>query len=175
MFGQPLTYVNPNQAGIRFKADYDHKVPMSAQNQYKYIVYVEGHSAANRYNYLMTLNSVILKVDSTVVAKDLWFFPLLTGISLDELRTVTSTRADHVRIDSHLGDLVAVVQFLREHDELAKQIAANAVAKHAKYLSRDYLLDYGALVLNRISNNRVAMHPKFVRPSMLILNTLPLI
>ena len=72
-------------------------VPLAEQMQYKYLLYVEGHCAANRYSTLMHMEAVIFKVESTCEAHQLWFFPMLTPFQ------------DHIPIKEDLSDLVEKV------------------------------------------------------------------
>ena len=71
----PMTHLSA--ADFAFSAGKENFVPIFQQSRYKYLVYVEGHCAACRYGFMMRLGSVILKVESSCVADQLWFFPLL--------------------------------------------------------------------------------------------------
>lgn len=44
---------------------------------YRYLIYVEGHVAAFRYGSMMKLDAVILKVEASCNAGNLWMSPLL--------------------------------------------------------------------------------------------------
>ena len=60
--------------------------PIYEQSEFKYIVYVDGHSAANRYAFLMRLGCVVLKVESmpSVAGHDMWFYPILRGFDVSD-------------------------------------------------------------------------------------------
>jgi len=58
--GQPMSFLRKEK--FKFSAGKQHFIPIYEQSRYKYILYVEGHCAANRYAFLMRLGSVILKV-----------------------------------------------------------------------------------------------------------------
>jgi len=115
------------------------RVPMTEQYMYKYIVYVEGHSAANRYAFLMKMCVLILKVESSVEAKDMWFFPLLIPYE------------DYVPVKSDLSDLGDIIRWCKLNDGTCKQIAFNAKNKYERYLNKDGILDYWELLLHNLS------------------------
>jgi hypothetical protein len=73
LFGEPMRFSRLTRSS-ELRAEF---VPMYKQSTYKYLVYVEGHCAANRYSFLMRLGSVVLRVQSRCEASELWFFPLL--------------------------------------------------------------------------------------------------
>ena len=66
----PMTFVRKQRFEI-ISAGKHHYIPMYEQSRFKYILYVEGHCAANRYAFLMRLGSVILKVTSKCVADEM--------------------------------------------------------------------------------------------------------
>jgi hypothetical protein len=103
---------------------------------YRYIIYVDGHCAANRYGALMHTGRVILKVTSMHDADGggrQWLFPALVGmhVSCDGSRVSIqpsgSTHGpDHCIIDADLANMEATIQYLREHDADARAIAKAA-------------------------------------------------
>jgi hypothetical protein len=106
------------------------RVPIYEQSRYKYILYIEGHCAACRYAFMMSLGSVILRVQSTCVADQMWYFPLLRN------------GYDHLSIDADFGNLREVLDWCHTHDEECQRIAANARRLYEQYISRDGILDY---------------------------------
>lgn len=71
IFSQPMKYLRKNDflfEGSRAK----NFVEIYKQATYKYLLYIEGHCAACRYGFMMQLGSVILKVDSSCVADQMW-------------------------------------------------------------------------------------------------------
>lgn len=114
-------------------------VPMTEQLQYKYLIYVEGHSASNRYSFMMRTGSLILKVESICDAKDIWFFPLLEDY------------VHHVPIKSDLSDLEEKIEWCKTNDDKCKQIANNALAFYNKYITKDSVMDYLQLLCHRVS------------------------
>ena len=85
------------------------------QQAFKYVVYVEGHSAASRYLQLMLQGFVIIKVDTRhTTADQLWYFDqLVDGV-------------DHVRVSSDLSNLVPCIHWLIANDERAKAMSNRA-------------------------------------------------
>ncbi|TMW68756.1 hypothetical protein Poli38472_006224 [Pythium oligandrum] len=114
-------------------------VPLHEQAAYKYIVYVDGACASKRYSYLMRLGSVILKVESTCVAKELWFTSLLRPYE------------DHVPVKADLSDLAEQIQWCRDNDDQCREIAARAQDLYDQYISKDAIHDYMELVCHRIA------------------------
>jgi hypothetical protein len=100
--------------------------------QFKYAVYVEGHSAANRYGELMRAQFVILKADSTCEGSQLFFFRQL------------QPWVDHVPVKADLSDLQERIAWLQAHDQEARRIAEAAAAAWHRLLSRGAMLHYCA-------------------------------
>ena len=119
MFGQPLTYIRPATLPFGLSPF----VPLYEQATYKYLVYVQGHCAANRYANLMSLGCVILKVASTCDAADMWYFPLLQPY------------VDHVPVAADLSDLEQQIRWCRAHDEECARMAAEAQRLHREHLT----------------------------------------
>lgn len=117
-------------------------VPMYQQCRYKYLVYVQGHSAACRYGFMMRLNSVILKVASTCAADQMWYFPMLRPYY------------DHIPVKSDLSDIVEKIEWCRAHDMECQQIALNARALFDRYISRDGIMDYMQTVFAEIGKRQ---------------------
>jgi len=124
-----MTYVQPEHFPFDGRKAVNF-VPIYQQAQYKYLVYVEGHCAACRYGFMMSLGSVILKVESTCVADQMWYFPLLQPF------------VDHIPIKADYSDLYEKLLWCHEHDEECARIAANAKAFYQKYISKEGILDY---------------------------------
>lgn len=135
LFSEPMTYLNPERLSFS-SAPF---VPMYEQAKYKYIVYVEGHCAAARYLFLMSLGCVILRVKSTCVASELWFFPILSAWD------------DHVPVDSDLSNLAECIAWCKTHDEECRKIAERSRFLFTQYFSRSNVLDYLQFIMFEIS------------------------
>ena len=136
--GSKMTFIRPQS----FRFDGDRKknfVEIYKQSTYKYLLYIEGHCAACRYGFMMRLGSVILKVDRSCVADQMWYFPLLRPYY------------DHVPVKADLSDLKEKIEWCRSHDAECKQIAANASYIYDRYISKEGVLDYIQLVFFEIS------------------------
>ena len=119
------------------------------QSSYKYIIHVDGHVSAFRLSYELSLNSVILIVESKWKT---WFSNLLKPYE------------HYVPIKEDLSDLIEKIKWCRLHDEECKKIAFNAKKLYDTYLQKDGILDYyqkllidvkkevGIYFYNRINN-----------------------
>lgn len=111
---------------------------------YRYVVYVDGHCAANRYGALMACGRVILKVTSLRQEDcgEQWLFPDLLGARVgadgDCPAQWDTCDYDHMVVDADLGNLAATVEFLRDNDPLARRVAYAALSKAP---TRDRILD----------------------------------
>ena len=75
-----ISYPKRDDPSHNFKSGRFNFVPIYEQSDYKYIVYADGHSAANRYAFLMKLGCVVLRVASRkhkTAGHDMWFYPIL--------------------------------------------------------------------------------------------------
>lgn len=108
-------------------------LPLAEQVQrFRYLLYADGHCAANRYGALMKTRRVILRVASERETDGgcLWLFPDLVGGTVTaDGSAMNLENADHFVISSDLQNLNQTVYFLREHDDIAKAVAARALAK----------------------------------------------
>ena len=111
------------------------------QSKYKYIIYIEGNSAAYRLSYMLSKNSVILKVESKY---KLWFEHLLIAYE------------HYVPIKEDLSDLADVIKWCKLNDKKCKKIASNANAFCKKHFNRDYIYDYMQNIFINISNRQIS-------------------
>ena len=150
--GKPMCHVTAKSAGVRF-AD---KIDQYKQAQYKYIAYVEGHSAAARYASLMAMQVVIFKVASTVPADSMWYFPQLEAWDVSNPSLEQS--GDHLAVKADLSNLFELIDWAKRHDAAAKRIADNSVAKWERFCSRDGALDYMQVMARCIALNAKPVH-----------------
>jgi hypothetical protein len=148
LLDKPITYIKPNE--FKFTASKDNFVEFTQQSKYKYLLYIEGHCAANRYSFLMRMDCVILKVDSTVIADNLWFFPLLKPYE------------DHIPIKSDLSNLIEVIEWCKNNDDKCKIIAEKAKQLYDKYISKESLFDYIELICNKINKNYTIIKKDYI-------------
>ena len=83
------------------------------------------------------LGSVILKVDSTCVADQLWYSPLLEPFY------------DHVPVKKDMSDLKEKIEWCRANDDKCQQIAQNAKKIHSLFVSKEGILDYMQVLIMR--------------------------
>ena len=62
-----ITHPKKDDSRHNFNSGRFNFTPIYEQSEFKYIVYVDGHSAANRYAFLMRLGCVVLKVESCLL------------------------------------------------------------------------------------------------------------
>ncbi|ETV93176.1 hypothetical protein H310_12782 [Aphanomyces invadans] len=154
--GHPMTFLRKDKFKGRgeFTAGKEHYIPMYEQSKFKYILYVEGHCAANRYAFLMRLGSVILKVSSKCVADEMWYTPLLVPME------------DHVPIQQDLSDLAEKIEWCRAHDDECRAMAARAKEKYEQYVSKQGIYDYMELITTHVAQRFVPepTHWGYTRP-----------
>ncbi|RQM20918.1 hypothetical protein B5M09_006431 [Aphanomyces astaci] len=154
--GHPMTFLRKDKFKGRgeFTAGKEHYIPMYEQSKFKYILYVEGHCAANRYAFLMRLGSVILKVSSKCVADEMWYTPLLVPME------------DHVPIQEDLSDLAEKIAWCRAHDAECREMAARAKQKYEAFVSKEGIYDYMELITTHVAQrySEVPTHWDYVRP-----------
>ena len=80
---------------------------MQNQSRYKYILNIQGNSAAYRLSYLLRSGSVILNVESE---NKLWW------------EDKWEPMKHYVPIKSDLSDLKEKIEWCREHDEECRKI-----------------------------------------------------
>ena len=101
--------------------------------RFRYVIYADGHCAANRYGALMRLNRTILKIASSQDADcgQQWLFPDLRGTCVSEAGDVAddAAEADHFVIHPDLRNLVVTINILNQRPELGFAVACNAGAR----------------------------------------------
>lgn len=133
-----ISYIKYNE--IKLDVGKHNFVSMMEQMKYKYIIYVDGHSASNRYSFMMKTGSVILKVDSfEKVANEMWYSTLLKPY------------VDHVPIKSDLSDLEDKIKWCKANDDKCKLIASNAFRLYNRVITKGSIMDYLQLVCYNIS------------------------
>ncbi len=138
-----ITYTKPDYLKeLNITISKENYILQSEQNKYKYIIYCEGHSAANRYTNLMKTGSVILKVDSLCSADKLWYFDLLQPY------------VHYVPVKSDLSDLEQQIQWCIDNDNKCKIISLNVEVFCNIYITKENVLNYWSNILNNIQNNK---------------------
>jgi len=128
-------------------------ITMQEQSKYKYILNIEGNSAAYRLSYLLSLESVILNVKCE---NKLWWEKLWKPINISlsgSKNPEPSEIGEYIEIKHDLSNLDETIRWCRENDDTCKQIAKNAKRFYDRYLTRDGVFDYLETIINKISNN----------------------
>jgi len=127
-----LQTIDVTKTGIRLVKPVSFKTHAS----YKYLIDVEGHVAAYRLGALLGLGSVVLSVESEF---SLWFSKYLEdGVHF-------------VSIKADLSNLQEKLNWLKQNDDLAKQIAYNGRCFFEERLCKQGIFDYLSSLLNEIS------------------------
>ena len=132
MNNQYLTYADPSKVNLKLKE----RVPITEQNKYKYLINVEGNSAAYRLGYMLGLESVILHVETKY---KIWLEEFLIP---DQ---------HYILIKSDLSNLGEKIKWCKMNDYKCKEIAQNARIVYDKIMNKDFIMDYMKNILNNIS------------------------
>ena len=108
------------------------KLTFEDQSRYKYIVHVDGNVAAYRLLKMMTLGSVILKVEGDYT---LW------------VEHMMKDKVNCIKIKKDLSDLREKLDWCKEHDTECQEIAKQGREMAIKCLTKEYLYDSFAKTL----------------------------
>jgi|688.fasta_scaffold113091_3 hypothetical protein len=120
------------------------------QIKYKYILHIDGFTAAWRLSKYMLSYSVILKVDSPWVEH--FYNDLKPWIH-------------YIPIKSDLSDLIQRIEWCRENDNICETIAKNAFQYVVENITKEKMLDYMENVIKNGKDNFDCYEPKFEEPS----------
>jgi len=105
---------------------------LEAQERFRYLVSVDGYTAAWRLARLLSLGSLVLKQDSPF--DEFWYGWLRRGVH-------------YVPLAEDLGDLLPRVEWAREHGEEARRVARAGSAFVRKHLALPQLQCFWASML----------------------------
>jgi len=105
------------------------------QSKYKYVVNIEGHSAAYRLSLELSMGCVILLVDCKY---KLWYFDKLVEY------------VHYVPVKGDLSDLIEKIEWCRNNDDKCKEIAHNSKIFYDNYLCENGIYDHLEKVINGI-------------------------
>lgn len=133
-------------------ADY---ISFEDQCKFKYILHIEGHTAAQRLSSELCSNSLILMCKSKW---KLWYSDMLIGFDIENFDhdiNIDSIDAHYVFVDHNLDNLINVIKKCKENDAICQKIASNARKFYDYYLSdKKNILEYIENTIKNI-NNRV--------------------
>lgn len=121
------------------------KLTPEEQSKYKYIIHIDGHSAAFRLSLELAMKSVVLKVD---LPYKLWFFDLLKPYE------------HFIPVKSDLSDLYEKIEWCKAHDLECQRIAMNAYEFYKNKLSKDGILTYLQELIVSLRQNITYNYPK---------------
>lgn len=126
-------------------------VTFSDQCKYKYILHIEGHTAAQRLSLELSSGSVILFVESEW---SLWYSNMIKGFNIenfDSSLSIDSIDCHYIKVNRNLDNLINVINKCRENDAICKKIASNAKEFYTEHLSdKKYLVKYIKNVLEYV-------------------------
>lgn len=113
------------------------KMNQKEQQEYKYVVNIEGHVAAYRLSMELSCGFCILLVESDY---KLWFY--------DQLKP----NVHYISIKKDLSDLIDKIKWCQKNDDFCKKISENAKKFADNYLSKKGILDYTQKLLFDLKN-----------------------
>lgn len=125
-------------------------------SKYKYLIYVDGHSAAQRLTMMLGSGSLVLKVKSICVAPLVWYHEQLVGYNCLEGSRDDVYRANYIEVSSDMSDLVHVLEWCHLNPEICMRIVKNARYLYDSIITPEGVTGYMANVVNAISSRTVA-------------------
>lgn len=113
------------------------KLSIAEQQQFKYIVNVDGHVSSFRLSYELGMGSVILLAKSQYY---LWYTKSLKPY------------VHYVPVEADLSDLLDKISWCQTHDTECQTIASNAKLFFDKYINCQYMSSYVASLLNTLAD-----------------------
>jgi len=120
------------------------------QINYKYILHIDGFTAAWRLSKYMLSYSVILKVDSQWV---------------EHFYNDLKPWVHYIPIKSDLSDLIQRIAWCRENNSICELIAKNAFQYVVENITKEKMLDYMEKTIKNGNDNFDCYEPKFEEPS----------
>ena len=133
-FGNLIDIINIKKLNIP-KVSY---LSRNDQQQYKYIIYIDGHVAAERLIFELNSNSIILKVESLYNWIQ-WFHPMMKPF------------IHYIPVKKDLSDLADKILWCKLNDKKCYKITQNAKELFLKINNKEYILNYMNSILYRIS------------------------
>jgi len=124
-FNKKLDFINIKKLNIP-RSNY---ISRDEQQLFKYVVYIDGHVAAERLITELNSGSVVLKVDSLYNWMQ-WFHHLL------------KPNIHYIPIKSDLSDLSDKITWCKTNDSKCYQITQNAMKLYNEINSKKYILKY---------------------------------
>ncbi len=132
--GKPIDFINIKKLNIH-KSNY---LTRDEQQKFKYVVYIDGHVAAERLIFEMNSGSVILKVESLYNWMQ-WFHVLLKPY------------IHYIPVKADLSDLAEKIQWCKTNDDKCYQITKNAANLFTQINNKHFILDYMTTMLSNFN------------------------
>ena len=130
-YKNPVDVINIQKLNIQ-KSDY---LSRDDQQYYKYVVYIDGHVAAERLIFELNSGSVILKVESLYNWMQ-WFHLLL------------KPNIHYIPVKKDLSDLAEKIKWCKTHDKECYKITQNAKKLFKEINNKEYILNYLQSILS---------------------------
>ena len=129
-----------------------------AQSKYKYIIHIEGHTAAFRLSRELSYGSLILKVDSQW---KIWYSDKIKGFHPLTDSAGQDRQAHYISIKHDLSDLVETIEWCKTHDHICNKIAERGYKFWKEHLEGPtYMLDYMQNKLTDIAKKQSSREPR---------------
>ena len=125
------------------------KLNYKEQSCYKYIIHIDGHVSALRLSYELSMNSVILIVESEWKN---WFSDFLKPYE------------HYVPVKSDLSDIYEQIRWCKMNDLQCREIAKNAKEFYNKFLCKDGILDYVQKLLINLKKDSGFYLYNYIKP-----------
>lgn len=132
-----------------------HFLDGKAQSEYKYIIHIKGHVAAFRLTRELSYKSLILKVSTNFKT---WYSDKLIGCNpiIDPIEHIL--KSHYINIKEDLSNLIKVLNWCKENDDICKKIAENGYKFWETHLkTKTYMFNYMQNKLKKYSNEQVKM------------------
>ena len=120
-------------------------IDLSDQSKYKYIINIEGNSAAYRLPYLLSMGSVILNVKAE---NKLWWESLWKPYDITKGSPIEDEC--YIEINHDLSNLQKVIEWCQKYDEKCKKLAENAQIFANEYITKEAVYNYLECAIQKI-------------------------
>ena len=134
--GKPIDVIRPDELGLTL----GDKITNVDKSMYKYILNIEGHVAAFRLSYELSMNSVVLLVESPY---KVWYSDWLEAY------------VHYVPVKRDMSDLISQIEWCRENDGKCKRIASNAMAFFNEHINKRGIFNYLERQMCQIHENMI--------------------
>lgn len=143
--------------------DLKNRMSMEEQfQQFRYVIYVPGHSAASRMGMLLASQCTLIRVKGsaqTCPADQLWLDSFIFPFRWWDHPTCTPHQVGdetHIEVQEDLSDLESALQWVISNDQAAQKIAQNAFRRARQIISTSFIKRYIQLLLAQASEQSLS-------------------